>query len=214
MSKTELNLDFLQIMASKICHDLISPIGAVNNGIEFMEEMGADAFEDAAGLIKMSAGLASAKLQAYRIAYGAGGADSHIKPADVKDAIGLIIDSERKIIQDWDPDPNMGVPDNHYERPAGYCKLLICLLLMAMESLPKGGTLSVQAENGTCTVTATGENAAFRKGILEALAQNVSASDLEPLQTHTALTGMIAAHYGFTITASTGENAISLAFAL
>ena len=67
-------------VASRICHDLISPVGAINNGVEFMEEMGEDPEQrkDALGLISHSASQASAKLQAFRIAYGAGGRDNNV----------------------------------------------------------------------------------------------------------------------------------------
>ena len=73
MSK-QIDTHVLEILASKICHDLISPIGAVNNGVELMEEMGPDAGPEATGLIAYSAHQASAKLQVFRVAYGVGGA--------------------------------------------------------------------------------------------------------------------------------------------
>jgi len=68
-----IDTDILELMASKVCHDLISPIGAVNNGIEFLTEMGPDAGEEVTDLIAFSASQASAKLKAFRMAYGVGG---------------------------------------------------------------------------------------------------------------------------------------------
>ena len=76
----------LELLASRICHDLISPVGAVNNGVEFLEEMGADAGAEAIQLIAHSARQASVRLQAFRICYGTGGRDSNIKPEDIKKA--------------------------------------------------------------------------------------------------------------------------------
>ena len=101
MSNT-IDTGILEILSSKICHDLISPIGAVNNGIEFLTEMGPDAGEEVTDLIAFSANQASAKLKAYRMAYGAGGADDSIKPEEVDQAIEDIISAEGKIKQDWD----------------------------------------------------------------------------------------------------------------
>jgi hypothetical protein len=91
----------LEVLASKICHDLISPIGAVNNGVELIEDMGPDAGPEATALIAFSAQQASAKLQAFRMAYGTGGADANIKPDDVFKAIELIINQDKKIKQEW-----------------------------------------------------------------------------------------------------------------
>ena len=64
-------LDLGALLCSRICHDIISPVGAINNGLELLEEGGAD--EDAMALIKSSARNASARLQFARIAFGAAG---------------------------------------------------------------------------------------------------------------------------------------------
>ena len=63
--------DLAALLSSKLCHDLISPVGAINNGLELLDEGGADA--DAMNLIRNSARTASARLQFARIAYGAAG---------------------------------------------------------------------------------------------------------------------------------------------
>ena len=67
-------LDLGALLCSRICHDIISPVGAINNGLELLEEGGAD--EDAMELIKASARNASARLQFARIAFGAAGSAS------------------------------------------------------------------------------------------------------------------------------------------
>lgn len=210
--KTKLDIDILQLMASKICHDLISPIGAVNNGIEFMEEMGPDAFEDATQLIGFSATQASAKLQAYRMAYASGGADSHIKPEDVKAAIDMMVAGDGKVTQDWEPDAQFAVPDDHYERPAAYSKILICALLLALDCLPKGGNLNVTCEGLDTVVTAKGENAAFREQIERALALDLDNSVLDPKHMHAILTGLMVQRYEYTMTTESEENLVRISF--
>ena len=77
---------FLEALSSKICHDLISPIGAVNNGLEILEELGADAGEEVIELISFSAAQASAKLRAFRMVYGSGGSDNNLKASDAHEA--------------------------------------------------------------------------------------------------------------------------------
>lgn len=200
MSDT-IELHFLELMASKICHDLISPIGAVNNGAEFLEEMGADAGKEVTDLIAMSAAQASAKLQAFRMAYGVGGADSTIKPEDVHKAIENIVSLDKKIRQEWDPHANLGFS----ERPTGYCKILVNTLLLAMECLPKGGTLKVVAGTSHETlVHAIGDDAGFRARSEEALKLSMDLSGVEPKYVHAYATGVLARKYGF-IVVKTGQ---------
>ena len=206
---TTLTTDILQLMASKICHDLISPIGAINNGIEFMEDMGPDAFEDATSLIGHSAAQASGKLQAYRIAYGAGGADGHIKPEDVKKAIDGMLQGDGKITQDWDAKAPMGVADNGIERLPAFSKMLICTILLMLDTLPKGGVIRVKAQGSTTTVSAEGENAAFREGIVEALQLALDNDALQPKHAHAVLTGLLGQTYAYSFTADQEEGGVT-----
>ena len=185
----------LEMMASKVCHDIISPIGAVNNGIEFLTDMGDNVDEEVVNLIAFSASQASAKLKAYRMAYGAGGADDSIKPEEVHQAIEAIVGEEKKVIQEWDPYGELGYGD---DRPKAYCKMLICALILGMECLPKGGTLEVQAgEANETVVIAKGENACIRERTGDALTHAISRDDLEPKYVHPYLMGLLAQTYDY-----------------
>ena len=187
----------LELLASKICHDLISPIGAVNNGVEFLQEMGADAGDEVTGLIAYSAQQASAKLQAYRIAYGAGGADDSLKPEDVHKSIESIVSVDGKIKQVWDPYADLGYGD---DRPHAFSKLLMCALLFAKDCLPKGGELDVRAGHGDEShIIAKGENAALRDNIDGVMAMHVPTSSLEPKHIHAYVCALLARKYGYEI---------------
>lgn len=202
-------IDFriLEILTSKICHDLISPIGAVNNGVEFMQEMGIEDAGDGLDLIAFSAQQAGAKLHAYRMAYGAGGADNSIKPEDVYDAIQDVIGPDNKITQDWDKDAPIGLNEETFERPTGFAKTLISALFLAIDSLPKGGVISVSHEGDSdFTVTAKGENAVFRDGTHEALSLSTPSESLEPKNVHPYVMGLVKEQYGFNITLETVDN--------
>jgi len=196
MSNTA-NVAILEVLASKICHDLISPIGAINNGLEILEEMGADGAEDVIGLVSFSAQQASAKLQAYRMAYGAGGSDSNLKPEDVHAAIEDYIGTEKKFTQDWDPHGSV----NFEDRPKAYCKMLTAAILLIVEALPKGGTISLEGDEATgiVTLTGTGENASLRDYVEEALSGLLPYQDVEPRLVHAYITGLLAQHYGYTL---------------
>ncbi|GJL84300.1 MAG: histidine phosphotransferase [Micavibrio sp.] len=190
------DIHILELLSSKICHDLISPIGAVNNGVELLEEMDAESSEEVAGLIAFSAQQASGKLQAYRMAYGAGGADSSIKPEDVYNIFEALIGGDGKIKQDWDPHAPIG-PEM---LPTGFGKILMSCMLLAIDCLPKGGTITVTAEESDQTVIkATGEDASFRENILTALSLDIASEKLEPKIIHPFITGLMAKSYGFKI---------------
>jgi histidine phosphotransferase ChpT len=202
MSNT-IDTSMLELLASKICHDLINPIGAVNNGIEFMEDMGPDAGPEARELIAFSAAQATAKLQAFRLAYGAGGADSNIKPADIHKAIDQIVSLDKKIKQDWDPQTSLG---GTAVQPA-FCKLLICALLLAMESLPKGGALSVSADGESVVVCASGTGSGLRGRAADALKLAIPFAEIEPKDVHAAMTAIMAQRYNFSVSVNNpGEN--------
>src|SRR5690606_38058321 len=101
-TKENKSASVIELLASRICHDLVSPVGAINNGVEFMEDGGPDSMDEALGLISHSASQASAKLMAFRIAYGAGGRDANIKPEDIQKAFSALISADGKISQTWD----------------------------------------------------------------------------------------------------------------
>ena len=116
-------LDLAALLCSRVCHDLISPVGAIVNGLEVLEE---DKDEEtktfALDLIKKSAGQASAKLQFCRLAFGAAGsAGAQIELGDAeKAARGLIEDGKTTIV--WNP-PRELVPKNR-------AKLLLNMLMV------------------------------------------------------------------------------------
>lgn len=187
----------IEVLASRICHDLISPVGAMHNGVEFLQEMGAGNAEDAIGLLAHSAQLASAKLQVFRLAYGAGGRDPNIKPADVKKAFAGLIEPDGKIRQEWDAE-KIRTDDI----PLGFCKILTGVLLLAAESLPKGGAIGVEPDTkgaGYVRVIAFGPDAGARPQVKEALTRALPAEDLDPRLVHPYVLGVLASHYGFSV---------------
>lgn len=188
----------IELLASRICHDLVSPVGAINNGVEFMEEMGDDAEQrkEAIGLISHSASQASAKLMAFRIAYGAGGRDNNVKPEDVQKAFSQLISGDGKITQAWDPHGNLGPKP----LPFAYCKMLMAGLMLAAETLVKGGYVMVRPGEGDQTlIIAEGKDVLVRDNVEAALRQEIAAEDLDPRLVHPYALSVIAEHYGYSI---------------
>ena len=129
-------LDLAALLCSRVCHDLISPVGAIMNGLEVMEEgKDEETTQFAMELIKKSARTASAKLQFCRIAFGAAGsAGAQIDTGDAeKVARGLIEDDRTKVT--WNL-PRVLLAKNRV-------KLLLNMMLLAGQAIPRGGQLTV-----------------------------------------------------------------------
>lgn len=188
----------LELLSSRICHDLVSPVGAVNNGIEFMEDSGDDkgSIKQAIELISHSAQSAASRLQVFRIAYGAGGRDTNIKPEDIQRAFGSLIRTDGKVRQSWDPFGPLGIDP----KTRGFCKVLMGSLVLAMECLPKGGTIFVDPGEGNQTIIkAEGPDATVREHVEAALKQDIDAETLDPRLVHAYTVSLIAETYGFDI---------------
>lgn len=199
MEKQTIDSTILEILASRICHDLISPVGAVNNGVEFLQEdMESGDMNDAIGLIAMSAQSAGARLQAFRLAYGTGGRDSTIKPVDVHKVFDEYLLGEGKVKQEWDPDTTFA----GYDRPEGFSKMLICGLMLTQEALPKGGIIRVTHDSAMATTIITGEgpDAAIRAQVDTALARKLDVSVLDPRLVNPYVIGILAAQYAHSVT--------------
>jgi len=133
----------MELLCSRLCHDLISPVMAINNGMELMAEDSGNMADDIRELLTMPAGAAAAKLQFYRIAYGLGGQSA--APVGLAEAgrlaRGLVEDG--KIVIDW---PENGEAASA-ELPREATKLLLNLVLLGIEALPRGGTVKVQVQS-------------------------------------------------------------------
>lgn len=202
MEKQLIDSTVLEIMASRICHDLISPVGAVNNGVEFLQEdMNGGDTSDAIGLISMSAQSAGARLQAFRLAYGAGGRDTTVKPSDVHKVFENLVVPEGKITQDWNPETLYAGS----ELEEGFCKLLMCTLILGQEALPKGGVIRVTRDGDATIIAGEGNDANIRPQVDKALDRTLDVSVVEPRLVHPYVIGILAAQYGYSITVATNE---------
>lgn len=160
-------LDLAALVASRVCHDVISPVGAIVNGLELMED-GADASttELALDLIRKSAKTASARLQFCRIAFGAAGsAGSAIDTRDAHTVASNFLTDDRTSV-DWHV-PAAYLPKNRV-------KLLLNMLMLAAGAIPRGGVIKVEAlgegdETGFL-VTVTGLNARIPPHAVDLLA--------------------------------------------
>lgn len=130
--------DLAALLCSRVCHDVISPVGAINNGLELLDEGGADA--EAMDLIRTSALNASVRLKFARLAFGASGSvGASIDTGEAERAAKDFAAAEKKTEVVWIGQRSI-IAKNRV-------KLLLNLFLIAYGSIPRGGTLEVTLEN-------------------------------------------------------------------
>jgi histidine phosphotransferase ChpT len=130
--------DLAALLCSRVCHDIISPVGAINNGLELLDEGAADA--DALDLIRTSAMNASVRLKFARLAFGASGSvGASIDTGEAEKAVKEFAVAEKKTEVSWNG-PRAIIPKNRV-------KLLLNLFTVAYGGIPRGGSLDVTLEN-------------------------------------------------------------------
>jgi histidine phosphotransferase ChpT len=166
-------LELAALLCSRVCHDLISPVGAIVNGLEVLDDNPKpEDREFALDLIRKSAKTASARLQFCRLAFGAAGsAGAQIDLGDAQTmARGHLEDAKTKIT--WNL-PRVLLAKNRV-------KLLLNMMVIAQQTIPRGGMLTVDSVGEGDTigfrVTAAGLNARLPQNIAEMLSSDADHS--------------------------------------
>jgi histidine phosphotransferase ChpT len=193
MSASLAALDLAALLCSRVCHDLISPVGAIVNGLEVLEEENDEETKTfAMNLIKKSAGAASAKLQFCRIAFGAAGsAGAQIDLGDAANiARGFFEDDKTRLA--WNL-PRTLMAKNRV-------KLLLNMLLIAGQAIPRGGNLTVDpigsGESMGFQVTAAGANARVPSAVPALLAGDTGGETLDAHRIQPFYAGLLARDCG------------------
>jgi histidine phosphotransferase ChpT len=147
------SVDLASLLCSRLCHDLMSPVGALNNGIELLaDETDPEMREKCLELLAESARASANKLKFFRLAFGAGGGfGEEIDTREAEVALEGLFGPERRIELGW------MVADNKLPKQA--VKLLLNLALLAGDALVRGGRLDVGAERseGRIEIAVRGE---------------------------------------------------------
>ncbi|MBR1222471.1 histidine phosphotransferase [Bradyrhizobium sp. U87765 SZCCT0131] len=188
-------LELAALLCSRVCHDLISPVGAIVNGLEVLDDDPKEEDREfALSLIRKSARTASARLQFCRLAFGAAGsAGAVIDLGDAQNmARGHFEDEKTKIT--WNL-PRVLLPKNRV-------KLLLNMMVIAQQTIPRGGMLTVDAvgegDTMTFTIRSQGLNARIPQAIADTLAATHAAVDAHAVQPY--YTRLLAQSCGLTVT--------------
>jgi histidine phosphotransferase ChpT len=180
----------LELLAARLCHELVSPVGAINNGVELLGEEGAEFVRDAIALIGQSARKAGQRLQFYRFAYGSTlQADSAQAESGRELSLGLF--EGTKVRCEWRDGADMLAVD--------WQRLACNMLVLAAEALPRGGNASVRplrADALGVEVVAEGEGVNVGPELRAALAEAARADQLTSRTIQAYFTARLAASQG------------------
>ena len=201
------SLDLAALLCSRVCHDLISPVGAIVNGLEVLEDDNDESTRTfALELIKKSARTASARLQFCRLAFGAAGsAGAQIDTGDAESvARGFLEDDKTKIA--WAV-PRVLLAKNRV-------KLLLNMALLAGQTIPRGGNLSIETSGEgdalAFKVTASGLNARIPQAVPALLAGQPDGHSVDAHAIQPFFAGLLARSCGLQLAMAVEGDAVVL----
>lgn len=187
-------VDLASLLCSRLCHDLLSPVGALSNGLELLAdekdpEMRQRCFE----LLEQSAKASADKLKFFRLAFGAaGGFGEQIAVGEARSLVDALAGGNGRVSVNW----MFGV--DALGKPA--VKTLLNLALIGLDALVRGGTLDIGAEvldgSTEIVVRAAGQRIAFDPTIGQALEGKLATADLSSRTAPAAMVQQLAAAVG------------------
>lgn len=180
----------LELLSARLCHELVSPVGAINNGVELLGEDDPDFVRDAIELIGQSARKAGQRLQFYRFAYGTTVGASGAPTNGRELAQGLL--EGGKVRCDWAAEAAT--------LPVDWQRLACNMLVLAADILPRGGNALVRRCEGGIEVAVEGEAVNLSTETRAALDPATPVEQLSSRTVHAYFTARLASQIGATLT--------------
>ena len=201
-------VELASMLCSRLCHDLLSPVGAMTNGLELLaDETDPEMRERCLELLAQSARASADKLKFFRLAFGAaGGFGDRVAMEEPKAAIMALVGEGKRIEVRW------ALEVDALPKPA--VKVLLNLAHIALESLVRGGTLDIGAERtdgaSEIVVRAAGPKIAFDPVIGKALRQDLPTAELSGRTAPAWMVGALAEKLGGSVQFQRSEDALLL----
>ena len=192
--------DLAALIGSRICHDLISPIGAINNGLELLV-MSGEATGPEIGLIGESVGNASARIRFFRIAFGAAG-DQMVGPAEITAILRDLYLTSRLDV-DW----AVSTP-----QPRALVRLGFLSIMCLEAALPFGGTIKLTNEQDRWAVSGKADRINAPTALWDRLVGKPQQDPLQPTHVQFALLPLIAEESGRSLALAIKESQIDIRF--
>ncbi len=185
------------LLSSRVCHDLINPVGAIGSGIDVLDDPEMDETMRAAALdlVRSGAKKALALLSYARLAYGAaGGFGAQISMDDAREAMTAVYDTLKPDLE-WDLAGGLAAKEN--------VKAILILVNAAADFVAKGGTVTVKGDVNAFKITAVGKRVFKQEGLIRALAGD--ANDISPKLTPALIAGQLIKASGGAVSAAADE---------
>ncbi len=185
------SLDLASLLCSRLCHDLLSPVGALSNGLELLaDEKDPEMRKRCMELLEQSAKASADKLKFFRLAFGAAGGFGETVPvSEARALIDALVGNNGRVSVNW----MFGIES--LAKPA--VKTLLNLALIGLDALVRGGTLDIGAEVrdnvAEIVVRAAGQRVAFDPAIGQALEGTLPSSELSSRTAPAAMVQQLAA---------------------
>ncbi len=170
-------IDLTALIGSRICHDLISPIGAISNGVELLMMSGGGARGPEVALIAESVSHATARIRFFRIAFGAAGQDARIGRPEVSSILADLMNGTRLSVE-WTSPADMARHE---------VKLAFLAIMCGETAMPFGGRLRVERGEARWTVNGTAPRMKIDPDLWEVLSNPGSQREITPSEVHFAL---------------------------
>ena len=193
--------DLTDLIGSRICHDLISPLGAISNGVELLSMSGGPVGPEM-NLISESVENANARIRFFRIAFGAASAAQVIGQPEVT---SILHDLSRggRLVTDWQAQGDLS---------RQYVKLAFLLHQCFESAMPWGGKIIVSAVGDQWALYGQAEKMKIAPALWEVLAGRSNEPKLEPANIHFALAPLAAEALGLRLAVECSENSASVRF--
>lgn len=193
--------DLAALLGSRICHDLISPIGAIGNGLELlMMEAGSRGPEMA--LISESVGHANARIRFFRVAFGAAMGEQRLGRSEVASIISDMTRGGRLGIE-WHSGPDLA---------RGEVKIAFLLLMCLESAMAYGGRITVQVDGGRWQIQGEASKLRIEPGLWAVLADPTATPEITPGVVHFPLAAEEISRRQYRLTAELGQTSIRLSF--
>ncbi|SIO21389.1 histidine phosphotransferase ChpT [Rhodovulum sp. ES.010] len=194
--------DLTALVGSRICHDLISPLGAIGNGMELIEMSPGAPGKDELALIADSVARANGRIRLFRLAFGAAAHDAEVGAEELTAILADYYGGSRIEIV-IHPPPRL---------PRSLAKVALLATLCAELALPRGGRIAIEAPGGTLRITAESNRLAADPRLWDPLAdRRPHDPDLSAAEVQFALLQIAAAEAGCTLSLSRQDTWLEIA---
>jgi histidine phosphotransferase ChpT len=187
-------IDLASMLCSRLCHDMLSPVGALSNGLELLaDEQDPEMRQRCFELLEQSAKISADKLKFFRLAYGAaGGFGDAVDVGEAKSVVDALAGDAKRIAVNW------ALTEGRLPKPA--VKVLLNFAHIGIDALVRGGTLDIGAEirdgASEIVVRAAGPKVAFDETIGAALEGNLAKDHISSRTAAAHMLCLLAEHAG------------------